>query len=66
MTMKEFEIKINEKDLLVLNAALVDRPYGEVAQLIHKLNQQLSASVSSAAVGAGGVSAAHATTTPVS
>ena len=42
-----FEIKLSEEDLKVLDSALVQLPYYQVAELITKINQQISEQVDS-------------------
>lgn len=37
----EYELKLNEKDLNVLSAALYELPYKVSAELIHKISLQL-------------------------
>lgn len=42
-----FEIKLGEKDLEILDRALTQLPYYQVAELIAKINQQISEQVDS-------------------
>lgn len=42
-----FEIKLDEKDLQILDQALTQLPYYQVAELIAKINQQISEKVDS-------------------
>ena len=39
--MDEYNFKFNRQDLAVLNQALVNMPYGQVVELINKINQQI-------------------------
>lgn len=41
----EFEIKLTEEDLQILDEALIQLPYYKVAELIGKLNEQISEKV---------------------
>ena len=40
-----FEIKLDEKDLEILDRALTQLPYYQVAELIAKINQQISENI---------------------
>lgn len=40
--MKEFELKITEEELQIIGAALVELPYRVSAELIGKINKQIS------------------------
>ena len=42
-----FEIKLDEKDLEILDRALTQLPYYQVAELIAKINHQISEQVDS-------------------
>lgn len=39
-----FEIKLDEKDLQILDQALTQLPYYQVVELIHKINAQIEQS----------------------
>ena len=43
--MKEIKFKLTEEDLKILDEALVQLPYYKVAELIGKLNEQISEEV---------------------
>lgn len=42
--MNTFTLTLNENDMRVLNDALIERPFKEVAMLISKINEQINES----------------------
>ena len=40
-----FEIKLDEKDLQILDQALTQLPYYQVVELIHKINNQIESQI---------------------
>lgn len=41
---KEFNFTLNQEDLAILNKVLSNAPYGEVVNLVNKLNSQMQES----------------------